>query len=720
MKFGSVCSGIEAASVAWHPLGWQAAWFAEIEPFPCAVLAHHYPAVPNLGDMTTIAKRVMTGEVEAPDVLAGGTPCQAFSVAGLRKSLADERGNLTLKFVELADAIDFVRVRDGRPPAIVFWENVPGVLSTKDNAFGCFLAGLAGENEPLRAPGGKWANAGAVYGPARAIAWRTVDAQYFGLAQRRRRVFVVASARDGFDPATVLFEWDGVRRDSAPSREAREGSAGRAARSVALRGREGGGTAELGDELQNCLRASGGGGDKPHVLIHADPIARCDTAGEAKRQDWETCNFVAHSLRGEGFDASEDGTGRGTPLVPVGFNARQDPDHWHDRTGPLDTDGGTQAVSYAIQAGALRTNPASGPDGVGVQADHAYTLEARAEVQAVAFAENSRAEVRLEGGDGSRCGAISTGGGKPGQGVPMVLQRSLPETLYNKGFNALEEGNASTQETYPGTLLRTLRQEAGEEAFAQWGLGILDSLQQAEVLRQALHGIGIRPATFSRSWVVCCALGFPVHGSGWLLQSLREAGCERCSSQGWEPSEQLAGELGAYLSELSRPGAQAARFMRDLWFASEGFGLLQQALLAIQEVGRPASRKGQSVLRGSEGRGAEIPEDVSSARMQREAPRERVLREACAAGEARDYWNGATEQERSGQGWVGEAPLAVRRLIVEECEFLQGFPRGYSKIPWRNKPASECPDGPRYKALGNSWAVPCVTWIGQRIAASIE
>ena len=664
--------------------------------------------------MTTIARRVMTGEVEAPDVLAGGTPCQAFSVAGLRESLADERGNLTLKFVELADAIDFVRVRDGRPPAIVFWENVPGVLSTKDNAFGCFLAGLAGEDEPLRAPGGKWANAGAVYGPARAIAWRTVDAQYFGLPQRRRRVFVVASARDGFDPATVLFEWDGVRRDSAPSRETREGSAGRAARSVALRGREGGGTAELGDELQNCLRASCGGGDKPHVLAPlafggnntAGPIdvatARNACASASGRMDFESETFLVQ------------------PARPVGFNARQDPDHWHDRTGPLDTDGGTQAVSYAIQAGALRTNPASGPDGVGVQADHAYTLEARAEVQAVAFAENSRAELRLEGGDGSRCGAISTGGGKPGQGVPMVMQRSLPETLYNKGFTALEEGNASTQETYPGTLLRTLRQEAGEEAFAKWGLGILDSLQQTEVLRQALHGIGIRPATFSRSWVVCCALGFPVHGSGWLLQSLREAGCERCSSQGWEPSEQLAGELGAYLSELSRPGAQAARFMRDLWFASEGFGLLQQALLAVQEVGRPASRKRQPVLRGSAGRGVETPEDVSSARMQCEAPRERVLHEARAAGEARDYWNGATEQERSGKDWVGEAPLAVRRLIVEECEFLQGFPRGYSKIPWRNKPASECPDGPRYKALGNSWAVPCVTWLGRRIAASLE
>jgi DNA (cytosine-5)-methyltransferase 1 len=116
ITYGSVCSGIEAATVAWAPLGWKAAWFAEIEPFPSAVLAHHYPAVPNLGDMTTIAKRVLLGEVVAPDVLVGGTPCQAFSVAGMRQSLDDARGNLTLRFMELANAIDFVRRRAGRPP----------------------------------------------------------------------------------------------------------------------------------------------------------------------------------------------------------------------------------------------------------------------------------------------------------------------------------------------------------------------------------------------------------------------------------------------------------------------------------------------------------------------------------------------------------------------------------------------------------------------------
>ena len=222
MKFGSVCSGIEAASVAWTPLGWQAAWLAEIEKFPCEVLKHHYPDVPNLGDMTELPDMILSGQVEAPDLFCGGTPCQAFSVAGLRQSLDDARGNLSLTFCEIANAIDQVRSVQQSDPCIVFWENVPGVLNTKDNAFGCFLGALAGEDDALIAPGGRWTNAGFIDGPQRAVAWRVLDAQYFGVAQRRRRVFVVASARDDFDPAAVLFEFDGVRRDTAPSREAGE------------------------------------------------------------------------------------------------------------------------------------------------------------------------------------------------------------------------------------------------------------------------------------------------------------------------------------------------------------------------------------------------------------------------------------------------------------------------------------------------------------------
>jgi DNA (cytosine-5)-methyltransferase 1 len=748
MRFGSVCSGIEAASVAWAPLGWKAAWLSEIEPFPSAVLTHHYPDVPNLGDMLALPERIRLGEIEAPDILCGGTPCQAFSVAGLRRSLGDARGNLSLTFCEIADAIDERRSERGEPEAIIFWENVHGVLSTSDNAFGCFLAGLAGEDDPLEPPGGKWANAGYVSGPQRAIAWRVLDAQYFGVAQRRRRVFVVASAREGFDPAAVLFEFDGVRRDTPPSREEGEGATHATA---------------------PCLTSSGRGVERTGDTRGQDPVVACFGGGNRAGSNVDAACLTAKGMR-QDFEVE----------------------------------------TFAIQAGALRTNPNSGPDGVGVQEGHAYTLEARAEVQAVcvtgqithmlkaegfdasedgtgrgqpivehgtqdpcvsehavfalgrnnggenavAFAQNSRDEVRLMGGDGQIVGALAAEPGMKqtcyvaqsvslrgreggataelGDEIGNCLRASggggdkahvlapVADTLYSKGIVTLKEGNASTQETYPGTLLRTLRQEVGEEAFAKWGLGILDSLQQAEVLRQALHGLSIRPASFSRSWVVYCALSRSENRAGWLLQSLREAGCERCASQGWEPSEQLAGELGAYLSELSRPGAQAARFLHDLWQASQGLGVLRQALSAVQEVGRPAGRQGQSILGSPSGRGEEGAENVLSSKVQCEVSRERVLHEARAAGEARYSRNGAVEQERSGKGWVGEAPFAVRRLTVEECEFLQGFPRGYSKIPWRKKPADDCPDGPRYKALGNSWAVPNVRWIGKRIQEALS
>lgn len=227
LRFGSVCSGIEAASVAWAPLGWKAAWLSEIEPFPCDLLAHHYPDVPNLGDMTTIAPRILAGEVEAPDVFCGGTPCQAFSLAGNRKSLSDARGNLSLTFCEIANAIDSARSVRGKQSAIIFWENVPGATNTADNFFGCFLAELAGETVQLEPPGGKWTNAGVVSGPTRTVAWRILDAQHFGVAQRRRRIFVLAVGHDrkGIDPAQILFEWSGVRRDSAPDRSQERQSA---------------------------------------------------------------------------------------------------------------------------------------------------------------------------------------------------------------------------------------------------------------------------------------------------------------------------------------------------------------------------------------------------------------------------------------------------------------------------------------------------------------
>jgi DNA (cytosine-5)-methyltransferase 1 len=194
MKYLSVCSGIEAATVAWHPLGWEAAAYSEIEPFPSAVLAHRYPNVPNVGDMTKFKE----WNLEPIDLLVGGTPCQSFSVAGLRKGLEDPRGNLALTYCGILDKF--------RPKWFV-WENVPGVLSSNDGRdFGSFLGAVAELG----------------YG----FAYRVLDAQYFGVAQRRRRVFVVGYLGDWRPAAEVLFEPESLCRDTAPSRKQGEEVAG--------------------------------------------------------------------------------------------------------------------------------------------------------------------------------------------------------------------------------------------------------------------------------------------------------------------------------------------------------------------------------------------------------------------------------------------------------------------------------------------------------------
>ena len=191
MKYLSLCSGIEAATVAWHPLGWEAVAYSEIERFPSEVLAHHYPSTPNLGDMTKFKEWNLESNV---DLLVGGTPCQSFSVAGLRKGLDDPRGNLMLTYLAIA--------KQYRPNWLV-WENVPGVLSSNEGRdFGSFLGGLA--------------ECG--YG----FAYRVLDAQYFGVAQRRRRVFVVGYLGDWRAAAAVLFERHSLSGNLAPSREKRE------------------------------------------------------------------------------------------------------------------------------------------------------------------------------------------------------------------------------------------------------------------------------------------------------------------------------------------------------------------------------------------------------------------------------------------------------------------------------------------------------------------
>jgi DNA (cytosine-5)-methyltransferase 1 len=439
LRYLSVCSGIEAATVAWHPLGWRPAAFSEIEAFPRAVLQHHYPDVPLHGDFTTIG----ADDYGPIDLLVGGTPCQSFSIAGLRGGLDDERGNLALEFLRLADR---------KRPRWLVWENVPGVLSSNGGRdFGSILGGMVELG----------------YG----IAYRVLDAQHFGVPQRRRRVFVVGYFGDWRRAAAVLFERHSLQGHSPPRREA-----GQVAPTVPSRSSAGGGLGtdfDCDGGLITFDRQSNG-------EYGTEPIASTIHARDYK----SATDLVAHALRGEGVDASEDGTGRGTPLVPCDPFVLME----RGREGGSNLEYRQDGTANAI----LTPNGGRGGLGVGAiafngqmsvpQVDYelSQTLQ-RKNPQAVAFVQNSRDEVRIFGGDGQTVGALAA-----------------------------------------------------------------------------------------------------------------------------EP------------------------------------GMKQQSYIASS---------------------------------------------------------------------------AVRRLTPRECERLQGFPDDYTQIPWRGKRGGECPDGPRYKALGNSMAVPVMRWIGERIAA---
>ncbi len=353
MRYLSVCSGIEAATVAWHPLGWKPVAFSEIEPFPFAVLKHHYPSVPNLGDMTKHESWPL--DVGSVDLLVGGTPCQSFSVAGLRKGLSDPRGGLMLTYLEIAR-----RLR----PRWVVWENVPGVLSSgRGRDFGSFLGAL-GEL------GYGWA-------------YRVLDAQWVrtqrhprAVPQRRRRVFVVGCLGDAAAAAAVLVERESVCRDPAPRGASRQG----AADDVEAGARADSSWWDGSDCAATLTKQNANGAQRmpdkdnfgavlqPIVIDRAafnqgehaqyDPIVRHDDAmpsmvargphavahGFYSTGGTHGVNMtpelspavkvgsglgipsppaVAHSLRADGFDASEDGTGRGTPLVPSCMTVRR-------------------------------------------------------------------------------------------------------------------------------------------------------------------------------------------------------------------------------------------------------------------------------------------------------------------------------------------------------------------------------------------------------------
>ncbi|MGC2213962.1 MAG: DNA (cytosine-5-)-methyltransferase [Silvibacterium sp.] len=570
MKYLSVCSGIEAVSVAWGSLGWQPAMFAEIDPFCCWLLRSRYSAsrplympsphdapsrkeakqraaairnvvalpadgaIVNAGDFTKIGVE----DVGTIDLLAGGTPCQSFSVAGKRAGLDDPRGNLTIEFARLAG-----RLR----PLWLVWENVPGVLSIDDGkTFGAFLGMLVELG----------------YG----IAYRVLNAQHFGVPQRRRRVFVVGHLGGWRGPAAVLLERHSLSGHPPPRREARQGVAG----GVEV-GPSGGRLTDTAPTID--------AGCKDGFIRNQLGVGILSSTDESE-------TLIAHALSADGFDASEDGTGRGTPVVPV-----------------------------AICTAHTQSN------GSGFSDDVAHTLESGG-AQAVAFAQNSRDEVRLHGGDGKTVGALAA--------QPGAKQQSYV------AFSAKDYG-ADADNVAP-----TLRGMGHDRSHANGGGQVAIAFtqnQEGDVLSgDVMQSLGTNANATGRN---APTIAFTLHGSDGTASTASPA--------------DIAGSL-----RTRAPGSI---------------------------------------------------ENSSTTAVLQEQP-------VAWSGELTASTNIAGTLQRGGEGGridgVMTPQMAVRRLTPRECERLQGFPDDYTLAEYRGKLAA---DGPRYKALGNSMAVPVMRWIGQRIAA---
>lgn len=504
LRFATFCSGIEGVSLSWEPLGMVPVFFSEIEKFPCAVLAHRWPGVPNLGDLTRIDGRPYRGRI---DIVWGSTPCQAFSFAGRRKGLGDARGQLTLAFLDRVEEIQ---------PTYVCWENVKGVLSDRNNAFGCLVGALAGEDGPLEPPGGRWAHAGYVLGPTRAVAWRLFDAEHGGVPQRRERVFVVASARNGADPRDILFEREGLRRDHPPRRETGEAVAALTARGV--------GTCGADDNQAQAGHLIAAFGQDSHYGGYKPGVATLQATG--------------------GF------WGGGSETIAVDF----------------------ANASLGEIIGTLDTGLAAGNRGHGVVCATGDVTHA----------------LKAEGADASEDGT--------GRGNPII-------------------------------------------AFSSKDYGADAAVELSPTLRAMGHS-----ASHANAWGQI-AVAFQGRGSNIDL------------------GQHVTGTIGGNCDRASG--------------------------------GAPCIAYGASMRARDGGATVELTEELSNA-----------LRAA----------DGGGSKALVLLAWIGERIGArVRRLTPRECERLQGLPDDHTLIPYRGKPAEKCPDGPRYKAIGNGLALPDVIWIGQRI-----
>jgi DNA (cytosine-5)-methyltransferase 1 len=590
LRFLSVCSGMEAASVAWEPLGWKAVGFSEIEPFPCAILKHRFPNTPNYGSLTEYTQwPLQPGSV---DLLVGGTPCQSFSVAGLRKGMADPRGNLALVFLGLADRVK---------PRWIVWENVPGVLSSDGGRdFGSFLGAL----EQL---GYGWA-------------YRILDAQHFGVPQRRRRVFVVACLGAGGweSAASVLFEPESLCGDTAKGRKKGQGVASDAQGGAG----SGGGCWWDGGQVSQTLDAVLQKGQTMPEKNRFPAVLQPIVIDRAAFNQGENAQFDPHIGPADVMDPlvargpHADGV-RDAGVIPI-----------HD-----------QATRFAGKRGDNQDGKGNGL-GIGQPGDPMNTLT-RGDHHAVAIPLDAA-------------------------GVPFRKSKRAQSATDSESW--VEAGEANTLNNFDLGDTRTTHAVVSNIAPTIGASGPPYSRTGNERVEAEALAITFQPGNLRR-----------------------EAGAEPSTTT----TTTLKASAGDQMPHVAIVQASELRLSGKITEQTTSPTLLAQTKsgdndpLAVHPV---VPLDGMNLL-------SRLGECGETHSMQNFDP------------------NDPQFTLRKGGSQHGVlTPMAVRRLTPTECERLQGFPDGWSCIPWKGKPSDQCPDGPRYKACGNSMAVPVMRWIGTRIA----
>jgi len=635
MRYGSVCSGIEAASVAWKPLGWECAFVAEIEKFPSAVLAHRFPGVPNLGDFT----KIKPGDYgEDIDLLVGGTPCQAFSVAGLRKGLQDERGNLALEFARLAFRTH---------ARWLVWENVPGVhTSGKGRDFASFLSLLVGWEVPVPKRG--WRKAGLVTAAPGCynVGWRVLDAQYTrveqfprAIPQRRKRVLLVGSLVSWADCEKVLFDGEMCGGDAPPRREARQGAAGNP-----LPGAEGARGVGGKDDLTWW-----DGGQRAGTITTRTISQTMPDKGQLPcvlDRRWQ--NFAADgscpSLLASDYKEPKAIVGDVCPTLDAHYPGKQNNQDLsklvcyenHPQDGRV-KETGEVAPSIPAQAGTGGNN---------------LPL-----VQSVPFVKTGHprsAEEPQGWKEGEAHPTLNTCENSEKR-VPCVVVEPPKERVFvfdSVASNAMKSKNPKSG-VHETDVSRALDTTDPSPAKNQGGMAVL----------------AFEPGAVGRLGPGCGRIGEEVVGT---LRN--DMGDNR-------PAVVVPPEAVSIAENV---------IGRKVENGGNGVGAKEGVCYTLDTVGVHGVCYPIPTM-NLDGRGDDFPGNSFG-------------KEGTAA-------YAITRRRPSGVC----TPGVIRKLIPLECERLMGFPDGWTLIPWRKKPAEECPDGPRYKALGNSMCTNVMAWIGERI-----